>query len=105
MKAPLQVLLISCALSVPALAFAQADNGPVTRAEVRADLVRLEQAGYRPDGSDVYYPADIQAAEAKVAAQARSPEASSVGGVSMTGSSQSGVPLALNDTESTYGHH
>ncbi len=41
----------------------------LTRAQVRADLVRLEQAGYSPGhGDDFNYPADIQAAEGRVAA-------------------------------------
>jgi hypothetical protein len=41
----------------------------LTRAQVLADLVRVEQAGYRPGGDDVNYPADIQAAEQRIAAQ------------------------------------
>jgi len=69
MKALLKAVLVSCALAAPALAFAQVTTAPVTRAEVRADLVRVEQAGYRPVASDPSYPADIQAADAKVAAQ------------------------------------
>lgn len=111
MKALIQAVLISCALAAPAFAFAQSTNGPVTRAEVKADLVRVEQAGYRPQGNDLYYPADIQAAEAKIAAQQTSPEASSVGGVAMTGTSQAGAPLAsitplaMNDAQSLYAHH
>lgn len=41
---------------------------PKTRAEVRAELVRLEQAGYNPATANPYdYPQNIQAAEAKVA--------------------------------------
>jgi hypothetical protein len=53
-----------------ALSFAQSTSAPVTRAQVYADLVRLEQAGYDPSASnDPDYPAAIQAAEAKVAAQ------------------------------------
>lgn len=115
MKALIQAVLISCALAAPAFAFAQSTNapttGPVTRAEVKADLVRVEQAGYRPQAKDVNYPADIQAAEAKIAAQQTSPEASSVGGVAMTGTSQAGAPLAsitplaMNDAQSVYAHH
>ena len=107
MKALIQAVLISCALAAPAFAFAQATNAPVTRAEVKADLVRVEQAGYRPEANDVNYPADIQAAEAKIAAQ----QTSSVGGVAMTGTSQAGAPsasitpLAMNDTQSLYAHH
>lgn len=41
---------------------------PKTRAEVRAELVRLEQAGYNPATANDYdYPQNIQAAEARVA--------------------------------------
>jgi hypothetical protein len=104
MKAPIKAVLIACALSAPTFVFAQAANAPVTRAEVQADLVRLEQAGYRPQANDLYYPAAIQAAEAKIAAQRQTPEATSVGGVT-TGASQAGAPLALNDAQSIYGHH
>jgi Domain of unknown function (DUF4148) len=80
-------------LAVPALSFAQT-NGPVTRAEVRADLVRVENAGYNPSmASDPYYPADIQAAEAKVAAQEdRSQAKQAFGGVPEQGTSLSGAP-------------
>ncbi|MEM5313087.1 DUF4148 domain-containing protein [Paraburkholderia sp. JHI869] len=104
MKTLLRAVLISCVLGAPAFAFAQTSNAPVTRAEVRADLIQVEQAGYNPHGSDLYYPSDIQAAEAKVAAQDASPAAQSVGGVAMTGTSQSGTALALNDTASIYAH-
>ena len=69
MKAIVRTLLLSCALAAPALSFAQSEQAPLTRAEVRADLIRLEQAGYQPGrGDDATYPRDIQAAEAKVAA-------------------------------------
>ncbi|MBE0629163.1 MAG: DUF4148 domain-containing protein, partial [Burkholderia vietnamiensis] len=47
MKNLIRAVLISCALSAPVVAFAQNTNGPVTRAEVRADLARVERAGYR----------------------------------------------------------
>lgn len=104
MKALIKSVLIACALSAPTFAFAQAANAPVTRAEVRADLVRVEQAGYRPAAKDPYYPADIQAAEAKIATQRQTPESASVGGVT-PGASQAGAPLALNDAQSIYAHH
>jgi hypothetical protein len=68
-KALACLALAAAALSAPVLSFAQS-NGPVTRAEVRNDLVQVERAGYNPARSDdANYPADIQAAEAKVAAQ------------------------------------
>ncbi|MFC6306640.1 DUF4148 domain-containing protein [Paraburkholderia dipogonis] len=68
-KAIVCLTLAAAALSAPVLSFAQS-NGPVTRAEVRSNLVQVERAGYNPARSDdASYPADIQAAEAKVAAQ------------------------------------
>lgn len=78
-------------LGAPVLSFAQS-NGPVTRAEVRADLVRVERAGYNPSrGADVNYPDDIQAAESKIAAQDdQQLVANAVGGVAQNGSSASG---------------
>ena len=81
------------ALAAPALSYAQS-NGPLTRAEVRADLVRVEQAGYNPSvANDINYPADIQAAEAKIAAQDGQQQASqAVGGVAQNGTSSSGAP-------------
>ncbi|AOI64186.1 hypothetical protein WS98_00730 [Burkholderia territorii] len=52
-------------------AFAQS-NAPLTRAQVRDELIRLEAAGYDPSkGDDGEYPADIQAAMAKLAEQDR----------------------------------
>ncbi|CAG9172694.1 DUF4148 domain-containing protein [Cupriavidus pampae] len=72
MKTLARTLLIACTLAVPAVSFAQTvdQNGPVTRAEVRADLVRVEKAGFTPFRGDNYtYPAAIQAAEAKIAKQ------------------------------------
>lgn len=66
------LLVVSCALAAPLSAFAQsvsASNAPLTRAQVQADLVRLEKAGYQPFGGDDDYPANIQRAEAIVAKQ------------------------------------
>ncbi|MFT4438766.1 DUF4148 domain-containing protein [Caballeronia sp. 15715] len=93
-KALVCLALAASALSAPVLSFAQS-NAPVTRAEVRADLVRVEQAGYNPSrGGDVDYPADIQAAEAKVAAQTGQQQATqSYGGVAENGTSSSGAPM------------
>jgi hypothetical protein len=79
-------------VAAPVLCFAQS-NPSLTRAEVRADLVRVEQAGYNPSlGNDIHYPADIQAAEAKIATQ-NDPHLTTqaVGGVAQNGSSASGA--------------
>ncbi len=61
----ISALVLSSALAAPAFTFAQS-NGPVTRAQVKAELAQLEKAGYSPGGEDVNYPRDIQAAEQKV---------------------------------------
>lgn len=86
--------LAVAALGAPVVSFAQSSI-PLTRAEVRADLVRAEQAGYNPaGGDDVKYPADVQAAEAKIAAQNDLQlNAQAVGGVVLNGTSESGAPL------------
>jgi cytochrome c556 len=97
------VVVVAAALAAPVAVFAQS-NQPVTRAQVRAELVQLEKAGYSPGGGeDPYYPADIQAAEAKVAAQNG---ATGVGDVA-NGSSDAGHPAAISkfDWNEMYGHH
>ncbi|MCP3706384.1 DUF4148 domain-containing protein [Paraburkholderia sp. CNPSo 3274] len=84
MKSLVQAVVIAAALAAPVAAFAQS-NQPVTRAQVRADMVQVEKAGFNPARSNPNeYPANIQAAEARVAAQN-----SAVGGVN-NGSSQAG---------------
>ncbi|WP_415750167.1 DUF4148 domain-containing protein [Burkholderia pyrrocinia] len=71
MKSLVCFALAAAALTGATASFAQTTSAPLTRAEVIADLVRLEQAGYQPAaGDDPRYPDDIQAAEARVAAQA-----------------------------------
>jgi hypothetical protein len=96
--------LAAGALATPALSFAQT-NGPLTRAEVRADLVRVEQAGYNPSrAADIDYPADIQAAEAKIAAQDDQQQAKQgFGGVSEQGASSSGAPMHAAAPEACVG--
>jgi hypothetical protein len=61
-------IIVAAALAIPAVSFAQS-NQALTRAEVKAQLVQVERAGYNPSMDRTTYPAEIQAAEAKVAAQ------------------------------------
>ena len=69
MNALRRAIVLSIALSVPAVAFAQAPCA-LTRAQVRTQLVELEHAGYHLwDGDAEDYPDRIQAAEARLAAQ------------------------------------
>lgn len=90
MKSLFQAVVVAAALVAPMAAFAQS-NAPVSRAQVRAELVQLEKVGYHVgDGDNANYPEAIQAAEAKVAAQN-----SAVGGVA-DGSSASGARAAVH---------
>ncbi|CAB3760307.1 DUF4148 domain-containing protein [Paraburkholderia solisilvae] len=87
-KFTLAAILAVGLLAGPVASYAQT-NDPVTRAEVRADLISVEQAGYSPSaGENVYYPADIQAAEAKAATR----NDSAYGGVAQ-GTSASGTKM------------
>ncbi|WP_082710215.1 DUF4148 domain-containing protein [Burkholderia sp. TSV86] len=65
MKTLIYAITAACAVGASFSAIAQS-NEPVTRAQVRAELVQLEKAGYHPGVSSPYYPADIQAAQARV---------------------------------------
>ncbi|MGU7772667.1 DUF4148 domain-containing protein [Burkholderia sp. MR1-5-21] len=67
MKSLIHLVAAAAALSVSVASFAQTD-APVTRAQVRAELYRLEQAGYHPSAAEPY-PAELDAAEARVSAQ------------------------------------
>jgi hypothetical protein len=105
MKALIYAALVAGVLAAPAVSFAQDANAPLTRAEVRADLVRVEQAGYRPSANNLHYPADIQAAEARLHAQDVTVSSNSgVGGMS-DGSSQAGAPTTTAGTHSIYFGH
>jgi hypothetical protein len=94
MKSAIFAVTAASALAVSLAAFAQSDaQAPVTRAQVRAELEQLEQVGYYPStGERVNYPQDIQAAEARVAAQKGS---TGYGGVK-SGSSGSGSPTTVS---------
>lgn len=102
MKSLIQAVVVAAALAAPVAVFAQS-NAPLTRAQVRAELVQLEKAGYNPaQGEDPHYPADIQAAEAKVAAQ--NGATSGYGGV-VSGSSDAGRPaVSKADWNAMYNH-
>jgi hypothetical protein len=101
MKTLACLTLAACALAGPITGFAQSASTPLARAQVRAELLRLEEAGYKPSAGDGgNYPADILAAEAKVAAEdAQRLAAASAGSNAQTGSSRTGAsagPLADN---------
>jgi hypothetical protein len=103
MKSLICAVFAAAVLAVPTLSFAQVSNAPVTRAEVKADLVRVEQAGYNPARNDLNYPADIQAAEARV--HTSSTADTSYGGVSNQTAFGSNASVAVLQSEKLYSHH
>lgn len=69
MKLLVYSVIAVAVLAVPAASFAQS-NGPVTRAQVRNELIELERAGYNPATANKNeYPDNLQAALERVAAQ------------------------------------
>ncbi len=91
-KALIPAVVIASALAAPGLAFAQS-NGPVTRAQVRAELAQLEQAGYNPTSDQTQYPSNIQAAEQRVSVENGVSQSSY--GSSVSGTAASGAPVAV----------
>jgi hypothetical protein len=106
MKSLIKAVALALVIAAPVASFAQS-NQPLTRAEVRSQLVQLEKAGYNPSTSDdATYPAQIQAAEARVAAENGS--TSGVGGA-VSGSSDAGTRApavsVLTGSRSVYAGH
>jgi hypothetical protein len=92
------------ALAAPLAAHAQSNAAaatPVTRAQVHDDLVRTEQAGYDPHKVSPHYPADIQAAQARLQPQA----ADSGYGMPGDGSAASGVRTPADVQQKLFSHH
>jgi hypothetical protein len=100
MKALTRAALAVVVLAVPVVSFAQSSNGPVTRAEVRADLVTLEAAGYHPGVNDIHYPAGIQAAEDRVHG-----ETSHEGYGGLANDGAAGAAAVLSQRHSIYSGH
>ncbi|AOK19697.1 hypothetical protein WT26_27950 [Burkholderia cepacia] len=105
MKSLIKAVALAALVAAPVVSFAQSQQ-PLTRAQVRAELVQLEKAGYNPNDW-INYPENIQAAQAKIAA-ARNPgaQADTTGyGANAAAASQAGqrvvVPVS-GDTSSVY---
>ena len=87
MKSLISAVVIASALIVPAVSFAQQANGPVTRAQVRAELVAAQKAGLL-NQNDTDYPKAVPQNATTVAAEAQGSQ--DVGGVKAA-SSDSGA--------------
>ncbi|HEX7684903.1 MAG TPA: DUF4148 domain-containing protein [Trinickia sp.] len=93
MNTLIKQVAVAVALIAPVASFAQS-NQPLTREQVRADLVRVERAGYNPRDWQ-HYPDNIQAAEQRVSAQQGIAQADTSGyGPAVEGASQAGRPVS-----------
>jgi Domain of unknown function (DUF4148) len=100
-KSLMPAVVVVAALVAPTFAFAQ-DAGPITRAQVKAELVRLEKSGYKPDGDHATYPAMTQVAEQ--GAQGQGSVAATSYGSASGGTTVSGAlaPAPARNPGSTY---
>ncbi|MGU7770750.1 DUF4148 domain-containing protein [Burkholderia sp. MR1-5-21] len=107
MKSIIYAAIAATVLATPIASFAQSDQG-LTRDQVKADLVQLEQNGYKPQASDgAEYPANIQAAEQRIqpSQQVLTRADTSGYGAAATGAAQSGgrrMTEAPNPVNSVY---
>ncbi|KVN11907.1 hypothetical protein WT09_20745 [Burkholderia stagnalis] len=109
MKSLINAVALAVIVAAPVASFAQSNQQPLTRAQVRAELVQLEKAGYNPNDW-INYPENIQAAQAKIAAaQNTGAQADTTGyGANAVAASQAGqrvvVPAAGDASEIYRGH-
>lgn len=87
MKSLTKVVAVAMFFAAPVASFAQSSEQPLTRAQVRAELVKAENAGYSPLAWADYPYGEIQAAEFRAAQKA---DTSGYGSGS-SGTFQSGV--------------
>lgn len=91
MKSLISAVLVASALVVPAISFAQQANAPLTRAQVRAEIVTAQKAGLLYQ-NDTQYPKAVPQNGAAVLASAQGSQ--DVGGVN-AGSSESGASASV----------
>jgi len=68
MKSYIYATIATLLLAAPVASYAQSANQTTTRAQVKAQLVELVQAGYDPNDLNSY-PGNLLAAEKRVAAK------------------------------------
>jgi len=101
-------VVVAAALAIPAMSFAQSSQQGLTRAQVRAELVELEHAGYNPTADHADYPKNLQAAQARVTEEKLAAGDTSGYGAPAAGTSQSGAavqPAQLSPHQQIYFGH
>lgn len=94
MKSLIADAVLTAVLIAPLASFAQS-SGPITRAQVKAEVVRLENSGYPPAGSNDYnYPQYFLDAQSRISSGGQKDVAASSIGGSVNGASRSGLATA-----------
>jgi Domain of unknown function (DUF4148) len=89
MNKMLSSALVATLLAAPAFAFAQSNDTPITRAEVRAELVAASQTG-QLSTNDVNYPQVVASGTTNAPVQALADTSSNSAGASISGSHAAG---------------
>ncbi|WP_186167753.1 DUF4148 domain-containing protein [Burkholderia gladioli] len=101
MRFPIRAARAASLLAACLACYSQAGHAQTSRAQVRAELVRIEQAGFDPLREPLEFPADIQAAEARLAAGGATPAlpalANAAGGHASTTPRVTSVASATHD--------
>ncbi|MFC0396840.1 DUF4148 domain-containing protein [Paraburkholderia rhizosphaerae] len=103
MKSFVKVVALAAVLATPVVSFAQS-NGPVTRAQVQAELAQFQQAQQHAslyDQGDAHYPSGMLDTEAAVVAQNGAAQRTGYGPAT-SGTSQSGQAGAPAATHNDY---
>ncbi|WP_396333962.1 DUF4148 domain-containing protein [Burkholderia anthina] len=101
MNLKLKLLVLSLAVLSPAASFAQSDNVPLTRAQVRAQLIQIEKSGYFPQRKDPNYPDSLLAAERRISLE----RTGSGVGSEPANQAASGQHVWKNNVGQLYRHH
>ncbi|KKB61411.1 hypothetical protein WM40_23375 [Robbsia andropogonis] len=99
----LPIIAIAASMSAPLFAHAQS-NVPATRASVRAELIQLENAGYRPETDRLNYPVNLQNAERRLQNTQAQSSGSSTSGSTASGVRQSDKSGDWNPNPVDYSH-
>lgn len=99
-------ICIVALVMAPTLASAQSPSGGLTRAEVRAQLVQIEQAGYYPGRKDLHYPDSIQRAEARLNSSKPALHSNTSGyGYPRSAATETGSVMTRPASRPLYSHH
>ncbi len=102
MRFPIRAARAASLLAACLACYSQAGHAQTSRAQVRAELVRIEQAGFDPLREPLEFPADIQAAEARLAASGATAVAATPALANAAGGHASTTPRVTSVASATH---